>query len=290
MKNLVLSAALILVVLASCTGPSATELKQKTDSLYLALADKDRELNGLVDGLSEINANLAQIKEKENIISLNASEAQGNQAVKEQINQDIKMIYDLMVQNQEKIAELEKQLRGTNRDNANMRKLIASLNEQLAAKNEEIVRLTEELQRKNIQIDQLNFVLGSTRESLDSLGRVQTQTADDLNQTTTELNKAFYVVGSSKELKDWNVVNSDGFLAKKKVLNEDVDNSKFTEVDIRDTEKISIDKKKAKVKVLTSHPENSYKIETAADGTVSVVITDKKQFWSVSKFLVLQIS
>jgi chromosome segregation ATPase len=290
MKKVILSAALILAVLASCTGPSATELKQKNDSLYLAMAEKDRASNDLVNGLIEINDNLTQIKEKENLISLNSTEAAGNAQLKDQINADIKLIYDLMVQNQEKIAQLEKQLRSTNRDNANMRKLIESLNQQLAAKNEEIVKLTEELQRKNIQIDQLNYNLGTTKQSLDSLGQVQTKTAENLENTTNELNAAYYVIGTSSELKEKKIINSDGFLSKKKVLSGNVDKTNFTQVDIRTTEQIDINQKKAKVKVMTNHPESSYKLQTNGDGTVSVIITDKKQFWSVSKFLVLQVS
>ncbi|MFT3737906.1 MAG: hypothetical protein QM786_04045 [Breznakibacter sp.] len=291
MKNVFFAAALVLATMASCTGPSSTELKQKNDSLYLALAEKDRLYNDLTNGVIEINENLSRIKEKENIVALNAAEAGNNASMKDQINQDIKMIYDLMVQNQEKIAQLEKQLRGANRENANMKKLIESLNQQLKEKTEEIARLTQELMNKNIQIDELNSLLGSLKISMDSLRHEHTTTTEKLSETTIELNKAYYVIGTSKELKEKNIINPEGFLnLKKKVLNEDFDSSYFTEIDIRTTNEISVNKKKAKVKVLTSHPESSYKLQTNSDGTVTVVISDQKQFWSVSKFLVLQVS
>lgn len=291
MKNVIFTAALVLATLASCTGPSSTELKQKNDSLFLALAEKDRENNSLIEGLTEINENLSLIKEKENIIALNATEAGNNATMKDQINQDIKMIYDLMVQNQEKIAQLEKQLRGSNRENANMKKLIESLNQQLKEKTEEIARLTQELADKNFQIEELSTLLGSLRISMDSLRTVHTSTSEQLSETTIELNKAYYVIGTSRELKDKNIINAEGFLnLKKKVLNEDFDTKYFTEVDIRSTSEITVNKKKAKVKVMTSHPESSYKLQTNSDGTVTVVISDQKLFWSVSKFLVLQVS
>ncbi len=289
MKNLVVIAAALLSVLASCSGPSATELKEKNDSLLLALAEKDRSQNELVNSLVEIDENLSQIKEKENIIALNAAEASANPDMKDRINKDIKLIYDLMVQNQEKIAKLEKQLKSTNVDNANMKKLIASLNEQIREKTEEIARLNEQLREKNIEIEGLNLTLTGIRTSLDSVSTVSRQTSEKLDQTTTELNAAYYVIGTSKELLSKNILNKEGFLnMKTSVLKKDFDSEYFTEVDIREVEEIPVFKKK--IKVLTNHPQNSYKIKMGDDENVTIVVLNKKEFWSVSKYLVIQVN
>lgn len=289
MKNLVVIAAALLSVLASCSGPSSTELKQKNDSLILALAEKDRSQNELVNSLVEIDENLSQIKEKENIIALNAAEASANPDMKDRINKDIKLIYDLMVQNQEKIAKLEKQLKSTNVDNANMKKLIASLNDQIREKTEEIVRLNEQLKEKNIEIEGLNLTMGGIRSSLDSVSTVSRQTSEKLDQTTTELNAAYYVIGTSKELLSKNILNKEGFLnMKTSVLKKDFDSEYFTEIDIREVEEIPVFKKK--IKVLTNHPQTSYKINVGDDENVTIVVLNKKEFWSVSKYLVIQVN
>lgn len=289
MKNLVVIAAALLSVLASCSGPSSTELKQKNDSLILALAEKDRSQNELVNSLVEIDENLSQIKEKENIIALNAAEASANPDMKDRINKDIKLIYDLMVQNQEKIAKLEKQLKSTNVDNANMKKLIASLNDQIREKTEEIIRLNEQLKEKNIEIEGLNLTMGGIRSSLDSVSTVSRQTSEKLDQTTTELNAAYYVIGTSKELLSKNILNKEGFLnMKTSVLKKDFDSEYFTEIDIREVEEIPVFKKK--IKVLTNHPQTSYKINVGDDENVTIVVLNKKEFWSVSKYLVIQVN
>ncbi len=289
MKNLVVIAAALLSVLASCSGPSSTELKQKNDSLILALAEKDRSQNELVNSLVEIDENLSQIKEKENIIALNAAEASANPDMKDRINKDIKLIYDLMVQNQEKIAKLEKQLKSTNVDNANMKKLIASLNDQIREKTEEIVRLNEQLKEKNIEIEGLNLTMGGIRSSLDSVSTVSRQTSEKLDQTTTELNAAYYVIGTSKELLSKNILTKEGFLnMKTSVLKKDFDSEYFTEIDIREVEEIPVFKKK--IKVLTNHPQTSYKINVGDDENVTIVVLNKKEFWSVSKYLVIQVN
>jgi len=281
---------LIVAVLTSCTtGPSNSELKAKNDTLLLALSEKDRMHNELVNSLIEIDENLAIIKEKENIISLNSAEAVNNNGIKDQINQDIKLIYDLMVQNQEKIAQLEKQLKSSNRDNANNKKLIASLNEQLKEKSLEIIMLTEQLKAKNIQIDELNFAVEGLKGSLDSLRTQHSSTTKKLEETTIDLYTVHYVIGSSKELKDKNIINGEGFLnLKKKVLNQDFDTENFTEADSRETEQIATFKKR--VKIMTNHPQNSYAIIDGADGSKIISIKDKNLFWSVSKFLVVQVN
>jgi hypothetical protein len=289
MKKVIFVAAALIAAFTACTGPSKEEYRLKADSLNRALVEKDKAQTDLISGMVEISDNLQKIKEKENLISLNAGEAGANPQMKDQINDDIKMIYDLMVENQEKITKLEKQLRASNQSNSNMKKLIESLNQQLKEKTLEIVALNEQLKEKNIQIDELNFNLASTKSSLDSVSTVNKKTTEKLDETTTELYTGYYVIGTSKELKDKKIITSEGFLnMKKKVLKSDFDKSYFVSVDTRQTTEIATDKKG--VKVMTNHPASSFKLVEGSDGTVTVVIKDQKAFWSVSKFCVLQVN
>ena len=289
MKKLILILSVVALILSSCNmGPGMTELKQKNDSLFLASAEKDRKFNELINSLVEIEENLQQIKEKENIIEVNANEAKTNEKVTDQINNDIKKIYELMVDNQEKIAQLEKQLRGSNRENANMKKLIENLNNQLKEKSAEIVALKDQLKQKNVEIADLNFTIDGLQGVLDSIRLVNSQTSEKLEETTTELYKAYYVIGTSKELKDKNIINSEGFLnLKKTVLTKDFDETYFEEIDTRKVKQIPTGNKK--VKILSTHPENSYKLDTDGDGVITITIINPDVFWSVSKFLVIQV-
>ncbi|MBN2164842.1 MAG: hypothetical protein JW717_01050 [Marinilabiliaceae bacterium] len=288
MKKLILLFAIISTIVSSCDlGPGKEELKQKNDSLFLATAEKDRRFNELIESLVEIDENLAQIKEKENIISLNASEANNNEKITDQINNDIKLIYDLMVQNQEKISLLEKQLRSSKSNNSKLDKFIASLNNQLSEKSNEIVQLKEQLKQKNVEISDLSFAIDGLQGVLDSIRLINLKTTDKLEETTTELNKAFYVIGSTKELKEKNILNTEGFLnLKKSVLKKDFDESYFEEIDIRQT--ISIPTHCKKIKILSTHPENSYNLDVDENDMVVITITNAQAFWSTSKYLVIQ--
>ena len=285
--------AILLVLSAmiyACSGPGASKLKRENDSLYMVTIEKDRQMNELLGALTEIDDNLQQIKEKENIIAMTATKkdnlSQAN--VKEKINNDIAAIYDLMLENKKKIAELENKLKLDNKNNASLQSLVRRLNKQLETKAVEIAKLEEELKKKNIEIKHLNFTIAGLERALDSIHAETLATERKLEETTEELYKGFYVFGTKKELKEQNIITSDGFLSKKKVLESNFDKDYFTQVDIREVDSIPLYRPKAKI--LTIHPNGSYKLEKNPEGAMVLLITDKDKFWSTSKYLVVQVN
>ena len=288
MKKLIVIVAS--AMLYACSGPGASDLKKQNDSLYMVSIEKDRQMNELMGALVEIDDNLQQIKEKENVIALNAKKKDGTSAVnvKEKINNDIKAIYDLMLKNKEKIAELEKRIKLEGKNNESLKKLVLRLNKQLETKAVEIAKLEDELKKKNIQIKHLNFTVTGLEHALDSIHAEELATERKLQETTEELYKGFYVFGTKKELKEQNIITNDGFLSKKKVLESDFDKDYFTQVDIREVDSIPLYRPKAKI--LTTHPDGSYKLEKNGEGAMVLMITDKDKFWSTSKYLVVQVN
>ena len=111
MKKLALLLMIVPLFWQCTTGPSKTELRQMNDSLLMATAQKEIQMNQLVGTLADIEENLRLIKEKEQIISLQAESGDVRGRAGEQINQDIQLIYDMMVQNKNRIQELEQQMR-----------------------------------------------------------------------------------------------------------------------------------------------------------------------------------
>ena len=77
-----------------------------------------------------------------------------------------------------------------------------------------------------------------------------------------------------------------GFLKKTKVDFTKIDKSLFKAVDIRNTEKIEIPAKKAKL--VTPQPKDSYRIDLVHNSLVLSVINPDK-FWGVSDFVIIQI-
>jgi len=271
-------------------GPSRKELRQMNDSLLMASAVKEIQLNEMLESMSTIESNLRTIKEKEQIISLKAESGDIKGTSADQINEDIQMIYDLMVQNKERIQELEAQMKKAGVDNASLRKVINGLNEQLAEKSEEIARLNQLLHDKNLEIEQLNYTVGSLSQAVDSMRNVADQTNEELRSTRDNMNTAFYAIGTKKELKDKKIVVREGFLffGEDKVLTDQFDDKYFSAIDIRQTDTIQVNRPKAEL--LTPHPQGSFELVAGEEGNLSLVILNAEKFWSISKYLVVQVS
>ncbi len=235
----------------------------------------------LSTSLSDIQDNLDAIKEKEGSIAISVNNGEASKA---QIDADIEAIYSLMLENKQKIASLEAQLRKSNARNAELKKIIAVLEAQIEKQNAEIERLQNILAGKDIEIAYLTEALIRLSGSVDSLAVVQNQTSEALASATEQLQTAYYVMGEKSTLKELGVLTSDGIFSKK--VSADSDNSVYTEVNITNFTSLDLGTKKAKL--LSQHPTGSFELNEGEDGILTLVITDTEKFWSHSKYLVVQ--
>lgn len=287
MKKIVFIFALLPLLWNCSTGPSRNELEQRNDSLMVLTAEKDSQMNQMVNTLGDIEANLRVIKEKEQIIALKADGGDTDGASADEINKDIRLIYDLMVQNKERILSLEQQLKNSGVESSRLNRLVDNINEKLREKNMEVMKLSELLKNKDMAIDDMTYAIAEMEITMDSLKTVNEETLQILQTTKQDLFTAYYAIGTRGELKDKNII-STGFLffGKTEVLEEDFDKSYFTPVDINSTETIPTFQTRAKV--LTTHPEGSFTLQEDADGFQELIINNKDQFWSISNYLVVQ--
>ena len=65
------------------------------------------------------------------------------------------------------------------------------------------------------------------------------------------------------------------------------DKNVFTRADLRTISSVTTGNKT--IKIVSSHPEGSYKLVTGEDKNITIEITSPSKFWSVSKYLVVQI-
>ena len=101
------------------------------------------------------------------------------------------------------------------------------------------------------------------------------------------LNAAWFVFGTNSELKEQKIVTKK-FLQKKKVLeNDDFNKNYFTQIDIRKDKEIKLYSKDAKL--LTSHPDGSYEFIKDKKGTLTLKILNPNSFWSISRYLVIEV-
>jgi peptidoglycan hydrolase CwlO-like protein len=227
---------------------------------------------------------------KEKIIS---KAVEGNGEVKtrskDQINSDINLIYKMQQDNRAMVASLRAKLKKSGVYSVELEKMVETLTKQIEEKDVQIAQLKEDLAKVNIQVTDLTTKVVDLNANVDNLSTQNTERQAVIDAKTAELNTAYYVVGTTTFLKDKKIITKEGGfigLGKSKELATEMDKSNFTKVDITNFKGVSI--MKNKLTVLTSHPKTSYRL-TGKNLSDSLVITNPKEFWSLSKVLVLNV-
>ena len=225
-----------------------------------------------ITNFNEIQENLNTIKEKEKIVT--SASTQGDVKSKEdQIKEDIQAIYDLMAKNKNRIGSLTKKLKNSNLKLEGLEKMIENLQNTINAKDSEIADLKTRMEGLNIELSNLT----TNYQEVEAENQVK----------TNEINTAYYAIGTAKELKEKNVISKEGGfigIGKTTKVKADFNKEYFTKVNVEQTASINIGAKKAKI--ITTHPSNSYKL-VGEKPVEKIEITNAKEFWSASKYLVI---
>ena len=279
-------------VMASCdsfSGGSKDQLKAENDSLLMELTQRNAELDEMMGTFNDISEGFRQINAAESRVDLQRGTITENSAsAKQQIASDIEFISKQMEENKAQIAKLQAQLKNSNYNSAQMKKAVAALTAELNAKQQRIEELQTELASKNIRIQELDAAVTDLNAVKSELTAENEAKAKTVAEQDKALNTAWFVFGTKKELKDQKILSGSGLFKKGSVLKDgDINKDYFTQIDIRTTKEIKLYSKDADV--LTTHPTGSYALEKDDKGLLTLRITNPKEFWSVSKYLVIQV-
>ena len=281
-----------LAVLPACQRSNNLEAEaMRQDSINAALQDSINTANAEKDSLMQLMSDIAdgmqQIKELEDIVSVNNLSGETADR-KKQLRDDIVLIQQSINKHKNRLAELEKRLKQSTNYNSKMEKSIANLKMQLDDQQKTINNLTEQLAAAHIQIKNLNQSVDSLNTVNKAVTREKEAAQEESKQLTNEvnnLNTCYYVVGSKKELTAHKIIES-GFLRKTKILQGDFEMSYFTKADRRTLNEVPLHSKKAQL--MTNHPSDSYEI--VDHGNVKTLhILNPARFWEKSNFLVVKV-
>lgn len=280
------------VVMASCdsfSGGSKDQLKAENDSLLMELTQRNAELDEMMGTFNDISEGFRQINAAESRVDLQrGAVAEGSMDAKQQIASDIEFIRKQMEENKEQIAKLQAMLKSSKTNSAQLKKAVESLTKELTAKTQRIEELQAELASKNIRIQELDAAVSDLTVAKDELTAENEAKAKTVAEQDKALNTAWFVFGTKKELKDQKILSGSGLFKKGEVLKDgDINKDYFTQIDLRTTKEIKLYSKDADI--LTSHPAGSYKLEKDDKGQLTLKITNPKEFWSVSRYLVIQV-
>ena len=279
-KVFFVAAAFIMLAATSCKNesrvPADAEIATR-DSLQKIIDQKDNEINDMMSTLNQIQEGFREIAQAENRVSIVKDGERTDKA--QQIRENIKFISNTMKRNRELINKLQQQVRESSVKGDQLKATIENMVKQLEEKDQQLQQLRAELDSKDIHISELDEKISNLNTHVEDLKSESKQKSETISNQDKQLNTAWFVFGTKKELKEQHIIEGD------RVLQSNFNKSYFTKIDIRVDKEIKLYSKSAKL--LTMHPSSSYTLQQDANKQYVLRITNPQLFWSTSKYLVV---
>ncbi len=278
-KMIILAIGATVLVACGQKGPRAEDVRmaQTTDSLNRIIQQKDNEITDMVATINDIEEGFRAINQAQDRVTV-AQQGEGANAV-ERIRENMQVIQQTMQHNRELISKMRNQLRQSSVASAELRRTLDNLTKQMEEKDAQMRQLRAELEAKDVRIDELGKEVTDLHGNVSSLKEESSQKSQTISAQDKQLNTAWFVYGTRKELKEQRIIE-DG-----NVLQSNFNRDYFTKIDIRVDKEIRLYSRSARL--LTAHPQASYTLERDANKQYVLRITNPQLFWSTSKYLVV---
>jgi myosin heavy subunit len=297
-RTLITVAAAATTILGACDRSKA-DLEQKVAELQTVSAQKDsliQEVMATTQFVGDLTADLAAVKALSagRPVASEASELEGKTPaqMRATVRERVRELATRLDQSEQRLAQSRARIQNLTSSSTEMQKQLAaydstitSLNMVLESQRTEIASLSEQL----MGLQQTNVTLAAARDTLTTQREQLTATVASM---TAESNKAYYIIGTEKELIDRGIINKKGgFLGMGSTITpaRALQESEFTEIDRMRDSVIAFPK-----------PDKAYTIVSRQDTRYLTVEPDKnnelrgqleirtpEQFWSTSKFLII---
>jgi len=288
MKPILLTLAISLLLFSSCGKQSSDyqRLKSENDSLMSAKLKLQEEIDAYFSAMNQIEKNIEKIKSTENTISIQPIGQELDDDTRTKINEDLTYLNDMLQTNKEELARLKSKLKKSAFKSSELEQTIARLTKSLEEESTKVTLLQTDLSKKDSLIVQLNNVVSEKDQNIEELSTENKTNETKIKEQDETIHTAWYVFGSRSELKKQKIITSDGLFSSQRVLQSDFNKNYFVRIDARNTKSIPLYSTHAKI--LTSHPKSSYTLEKE-NGNFVLLIVDPSEFWSVSKYLVIEV-
>ena len=288
MKPSFITCIILLVFLTSCGKQSSDyrTLKAQNDSLQNAKIKLQEEVDGYFSAMNQIEQNIEKIKSTENSISSQPVGKELNDDIRTKINEDMTYLNDMLQANKTELERLRSQIKRSAFKSSQLEHTILRLTKSLEEETTKVSLLQVELAEKDSIIIKLDTKVNDMGKDIEELSTDNKSKETKIKEQDETIHTAWYVFGTMSELKQQKIVTSDGILSAKKVLQRDFNKNYFVRIDARNTKSIPLYSTHAKI--LTSHPKSSYTLDKE-NGNFVLLILDTDDFWSISKYLVIEV-
>jgi len=270
------------------------QLNQQNSNLNTTIEVRDSLVNEMTSTFDEIEQNLTFVRNKRAQMVVVPQEGVENQ--KEILVADIKLMNEMLEESSIKIDELDKKLKASGIDIKSFKNKIAQLNKSVLEQDNNIQQLRTEVEQRDykiaemdVQIVQLKSDIASKEDSIETKSQIIAEKSQTIVERENEMNTAFFVAGTYDELVNKGVLTKEGgFLgiAKNVTIRDDVKESNFTRLDMRNASQFPINTKKAKL--VSEHPDNSYRLVEQNDKIAFLEIENPREFWKLTKYVIVE--
>lgn len=284
-----LIALVIVFGTVSCGFKSSEEynaLQAKNDSLLKVQQDMETEIESFFSALNTIEQNIEKIKSTENVISIQPVGEEFSDDVRQKINDDLAYLNEMLRTNRNELSKLKSKLKSSAIKSSELERTIIRLAKSLDEETSKVYALQAQLTQKDSLIAELGSTVESIKRDVNDLKDETNRQQEKITEQDENLHSAWYVFGTRRELREQNIVSKDGLFSSSRVLQGDFNKSYFVKIDLRKTKSIPLYSSRAKI--LTTHPKASYTLEKEKEN-FTLIINDTKEFWSVSRYLVIEV-
>ena len=265
------------------------ELTAERDSLIKVNQQQNEALTEITSTIAQVSVALDSIAKHEQILYSNR-DIEGRVLSRKKILENLSFFENLLTEKSKEMKAMEESL--SNKD-GNIRKfqiMIDYLVNEIDKKNENIRVLRRELERKNGNISILTDKLSSLKNDVltlnDTISMLQEKT-ETFSEQEKKINEVYYTIGTKKDLIARGLLSSRGLFAKKRIDYSSLDTSMFVKADMRFLKQLIIVGKEPQI--LTNVVSTSYTLTENGRDSYILKIIDSISFWSVSKYLIIQI-
>jgi len=288
MKRILYFLAFVVVLTTSCGRHSADyqRLQAQNDSLMNSKVKLQHEVDDYFEAMNQIEQNIEKIKETQNIISSQPVGQEMTDDVRSKINEDMTYLFDMLKSNKEELVRLKSKLKKSAFKSTQLEQTIIKLTKSLEEQTDKVVLLQGELSKKDSLIVKLDTAIMKMGKDIEELKVDNKVKESKIKEQDESIHTAWYAFGTIKELKEQKIVTSNGLFSQQMVLQHDFNKNYFVRIDARNTKSIPLYSSRAKI--LTSHPKSSYTLEKE-NGNFVLLIVEPEEFWSISRYLVIEV-
>lgn len=288
--NFILLCASVALTVTSCGEHSSAykKLQKQYDSLLTVSTTADQNLEEMLSIINEVEQSFQDIREAENYVAVKRKSGELNASVREEIRNNMMIFTENLKKSRAQIEKLNEELEKNNIKSKSLAAKIRQMTKQLEVKEAEMETLRQELASRDIRINELDNAVADLSRNVEDLTNENRERQEVMKKQDADLNTGYYCFGSAAELKEQNIISGGGLFSSAKVLPDGFNKEYFLSVDIRELTSIPLYAPKARVR--TQHPSSSYEFVKDAEGKMTLNITNPKEFWSLSKYLVVEVN